>query len=131
MFIIPHCPRTKKNSPTFCGGKHPILLPSKAYRAYASKCKEWFTEQIVSLPYTAIDYPVNVEAHYYVDNRRRIDLGNLNNALLDILQDNGIITDDCCAVVISQDGSRVHYDKLHPRTEVTITRSEERNEWTL
>ena len=53
--------------------------------------------------------------------RRKVDLVNLLEALDDILVHYGVLEDDNCGIIVSHDGSRVHYDKENPRTEVTIT----------
>ena len=67
-----------------------------------------------------INTPVNVQAVFYMDSRRRVDLPNLQNALLDALVNAGLLADDNSNIVVSMDGSRVLYDKENPRTEVTI-----------
>lgn len=56
-----------------------------------------------------------------MDTRRRVDLTNLTQAADDILVESGFFTDDCSAVIAAHDGSRVLYDKVNPRTEVTIS----------
>jgi Holliday junction resolvase RusA-like endonuclease len=55
---------------------------------------------------------------------RRVDLCNLHAALHDILVKYQVIEDDNSKIVVSTDGSRVLYDKDHPRTEVVITEVE-------
>lgn len=72
-----------------------------------------------------IDKPVNVKALFYMDARRRVDLVNLQGALLDVLVRAGLLADDNSSIVASMDGSRVLYDKDRPRTEVIITEAEE------
>lgn len=71
-----------------------------------------------------IDYPVNIEAKYYMDTRRKVDRPNLEEALLDILVDAGVLADDNSTIATGSDGSRVLYDKERPRTEVKISRIE-------
>lgn len=56
--------------------------------------------------------------------RRIVDIINLHSALHDILVRYRVIEDDNYRIVASTDGSRVMYDKLHPRTEVEITSTE-------
>lgn len=80
------------------------------------------------IPNTArlgIDYPVNIKMLFYMETRRRVDLSNLLEAADDVLVDAGVIADDNSGIVAAHDGSRVLYDKEHPRTEVTITRLED------
>ena len=118
-FTIDLEPATKKNQLQIIRIKgHPRILPSKKYREYETAATPF-------CPYLLIDFPVNVEAHYYRSNRRRIDITNLESALMDLLVHAGTLSDDNCSIVVSTDGSRVHYDKEHPRTEVVITPSVE------
>lgn len=69
--------------------------------------------------------PVNVRALFYMPTKRRVDLVNLEEALLDVLVHYGIIDDDNSTIVAGMDGSRVLYDKENPRTEVIIEFLEE------
>ena len=75
----------------------------------------WFLPNV-----DTIEEKVNVKAVFYMPTRRRVDLTNLLQALLDVLVKYGVIADDNCKVVFSVDGSYVDYDKENPRTEVEI-----------
>ena len=114
-FIIPVPPVTKKNSQRiFIRNGRPFIMPSEKYKQY---------EQAVA-PFVkayAIDYAVNVRAVFYMPTRRRADLVNLQEALLDVLVKYGCLTDDNYNIVASMNGSQVKYDKDNPRTEVFIT----------
>lgn len=118
-------PITKKNSQQIVRAKgHYMVLPSKQYRKYekeASKMLKWKDEPI--------DYPVNVECKFYMPTRRRVDIANLTSAIHDVLVHAGVLEDDNRNIVYSMDGSRVLYDKEHPRTEITITRVEDYESW--
>lgn len=122
-FTIDGDPKPKKNSQRviMCGGR-PRIIQSKQYLEYehsaVKQCRERCTAVLIS-------DPVNVKAVYYRQTRRTIDITNLEAALMDILVKSGVLEDDNCTIVVSTDGSRVHYDKEHPRTEVIITPSEE------
>lgn len=119
VFTIEVAPVTKKNSNQIIKVRgRAMLVPSKRYRMYETAATPF-------CPYELIDYPVNIEAHYYMPTRRRVDITNLESALMDTLVHAGTIKDDNCAIVVSTDGSRVHYDKENPRTEVIITPSVE------
>ena len=74
-----------------------------------------------------IDYPVNVKAIFYMPTKRRVDLVNLEQALLDVLVKYGVLADDNSQIVVSMDGSYVDYDKEKSRTEVYIYEKED--EW--
>lgn len=116
-------PVTKKNSMQIVGnGKRPMLIPSAQYRRY-ERDAGWFLKPL------AIAEPVNIRAIYFMPTRRKVDITNLESALMDVLVKHGVIADDNCRVVVSTDGSRVMYDKENPRTEVTITKSKEELPW--
>lgn len=70
-----------------------------------------------------INYPVNIKCLFYMENKRKCDLVNLQEATLDVLVKGRIIEDDNFTIVQSMDGSRVLYDKENPRTEIEITAS--------
>jgi len=70
---------------------------------------------------TCIDYPVNVECHFYMKTKRKCDLTNLLEAVDDVLVKAAILEDDNYTIIQSHDRSRVHYDKDNPRTEIIIT----------
>ena len=117
-FTIPITPVTKKNSMQVSvrGGK-PNVRQSKPYLQYESDCLKLITGQYK----LNISYPVNIKATYFMPTQRRVDLINLHSALHDILVKARVLEDDNCKIVVSTDGSRVFYDKEHPRTEIEIT----------
>lgn len=120
-FTIPLQPITKKNHGQiiFRNGKA-VYLPSKQYQQYEKDCKV-FIPRPSFCPLTG---QVNVKAVFYMETRRRVDLVNLLQALLDILVKYGVLGDDNSKIVVSVDGSRVGYDKENPRTVVEITEIE-------
>lgn len=100
-------------------------MPSKQYVEYEKKAaKELNLEAIRNGLNEPINYPINIKMDFYVGVRRRVDLTNLQEACLDCMVAAGIISDDNCNVAASYDGSHVHYDKEHPRTEIEIERGE-------
>ena len=116
-FKIEIAPVTKKNHGQIVTNRktgRPMVIPSKPYLQY-QKDAHWFMPRI-----EPIDEPVNVKAVFYMPTRRRVDLVNLQEALLDVLVYYGILADDNCSIVYSMDGSYVDYDKERPRTEVEI-----------
>ena len=121
-FTIPIEPRTKKNSQriirvrTQSGLAYSKIIPSKAYLKYHKDCAA-----LIPRLYEPLDREVNVRAVYYMATHRKVDLVNLHEALLDILVDYGVLSDDNSNIVASMDGSTVLYDKESPRTEVEIT----------
>ena len=124
--VIELDPKTKKNSQrVFVNPRtgKPFIVPSKAYKDYEEQCR-WYVPHFDE----PIRGPVNVKAVFYMSTRRRVDLVNLEEALLDILVHLRVLDDDNSKVVASMDGSRVDYDKEYPRTEVMISAiKEEKN----
>lgn len=124
--LIPLQPYTKKNSQEIyfktkvkegsTAKKVPFISPSRKYKQYERDCRMFMRP-------LGIDYPVNVQAHFYMNSLRVVDLTNLNEALHDALVKNGLLSEDNCRIIVSSDGSRVFYDKENPRTEVLITRT--------
>ena len=90
------------------------MLPSPQYIQYEKDCG-WFMPKVAT-----IEGPVNVKAVFYMPTKRRCDLTNLLQALLDIMVKYEVLADDNYNVVHSFDGSYVDYDKENPRTEVFI-----------
>lgn len=116
-FIIPLPPVTKKNSSCIYLNRttgRPFIHPSERYKQYE---KDFI---LLCPPIPIINYPVNVQALYYMPSKRKVDLINLHSALHDCLTRANILYDDNSDIVVSTDGSRVLYDKENPRTEITI-----------
>lgn len=117
---IPINPTTKKNHGQIVMIKgRPIMLPSKPYQEYEKKCKQYMPT--LESP---IDFPINLECHYYLETRRKCDLTNLLQATCDILVKYKVISDDNYSIVASVDGTKAQYDKENPRTEIYITKKE-------
>ncbi|MDE5858776.1 MAG: RusA family crossover junction endodeoxyribonuclease [Oscillospiraceae bacterium] len=128
-FVIPFAPVTKKNHGriVMCG-RYPKLLPSKAYERY-EKTAIPFLKTNFGMCGT-IDYPVNLKCVFYLDKRRKGDLVGYLQAIQDVLVEAGILEDDNRNIVASVDGSAVMYDKANPRTEITITKKSDYEQWT-
>ena len=121
VLLIP--PRTKKNSQQILTNKktgRSFIAPSGAYKAYEKAA----LSLIPKGARVGIDYPVNVRYLFYMDTHRIVDLLGLEQAADDILVKAGVLADDNSRIVAGHDGSRVLYDKEHPRTEIEIRRME-------
>lgn len=120
QIVIPLIPITKKNHQCIIWNRktnRPQVIPSKQYRDYEKAC----AEHIPQLPFAQYNCPVNVECLFYMPTRRRVDLVNLQESILDILVKYKVLEDDNSKIVVSMDGSRVLYDKANPRTVINIT----------
>lgn len=116
-FTINVPPVTKKNHGQIIYNKKtgkPMMIPSPQYIQYEKDCG-WFMPNVAT-----IEEPVNIKAVFYMPTKRKCDLSNLLQALLDILVKYEVLADDNYTVVHSFDGSYVDYDKKRPRTEVYI-----------
>lgn len=123
---IPIPPRTKKNSQRIVMVKgRPIPIPSKDYKDYEKACAPFIPRLK-----TPISEAVNVKCIYYMPTRRRVDLTNLLEATADLLVTYGVLADDNRNVMYAVDGSRVFYDKAHPRCEIEIEPMNEIERWT-
>lgn len=120
--VIELQPITKKNSQMILVNRktgRPFISPSAKYKAYEKAAGYFLTSCRHEEP---IDYPVNVDCRYFMKDRRRVDLVNLQEATLDVLVKWGVLKDDNSKIVASMDGSRVDVDKARPRTEIIITK---------
>ncbi len=121
-FTVPLTPISKKNSQQILTNPktgRPFIMPSKKYKEY-EKNALWFIPKGET-----INKPVNVKCLFYMPTRRKCDLVNMQEAILDVMVKAGLLADDNYSIVQSMDGSRVLYDKSNPRTEVYITDAEE------
>ena len=116
--VIPLAPITKKNSSQILVNKttnRPFIMPSKRYKTYEEEAG-WY----IKCKNENISYPVNIKCLFYMPTKRKVDLSNLISAAMDLLVHYKVIEDDNCDIVISNDGSRVRYDKEFPRSEIYI-----------
>lgn len=127
-FTIPIAPVTKKNHGriVMCG-RYPKLLPSEAYERYTKAAMPFLKATFHDIG--SIDFSINLKCVFYLDKRRKGDLAGYLQAVQDLFVEAGILADDNRNIVASVDGSAVLYDKENPRTEVTITRKENYEQW--
>ncbi len=127
-FTLPIRPATKKNSGQIVmRGKYPVLLPSKQYLAFEKSCLPYLNH--VKTTAGTINYPVNIQCHFFTETKRKIDLTNLLNAIDDAMVKSGLIIDDNRDIIAAHDGSRVFHDKFNPRIEVKITEIKDYIQW--
>ena len=119
---IPLCPVTKKNHQRILskGNGQRFIAPSEQYTDYQDAAA-WYVKHKGE----KIDDRVTVRCLFYMGTKRRVDLNNLLEAATDLLTHCGVLEDDNSRIVASHDGSRVLYDKEHPRTEIYIDKLEE------
>ena len=91
-----------------------------AHDEYAELAK-W---QLRPIPPRPIECMVNVKCLFYMKTRRVVDQLNLSATIDDLLVEMKILKDDNSRIVVGHDGTRVLYDPINPRTEITITKIE-------
>ena len=127
-FTLPIRPVTKKNSGQIITvGGFPRMIPSKQYLQFEKDCQPYFKQVLNQIG--QIYYPINLQAVFYVETKRRIDLPNLLNAVDDAMVKSELILDDNRDIIASHDGSRVYHDKFNPRIEIEITKQENYTQW--
>lgn len=125
-FTIPFDPRTKKNHMQIAGTGPRCPVCKKFQRQFVRQGKAYDFYHTMALPYlrpkppAPISTPVCVKYHFYMQTRRRVDKGNLVACADDLLVEGRILKDDNSAIIKSSDGTRVFYDKEHPRTEIFV-----------
>ena len=119
--ILKGRPITKKNSQQIVLAKNGrrFVVQSKQYLQYEEDCLWNIKAQYRG--HKAITDKVNLQALYYMPDKRVPDLINLLQATCDILEKARVIDND--KDIISFDGSRIMgVDKLNPRCEIRITK---------
>lgn len=132
-FIIPVHPVSKKNSQviipvkTKYGKTRHIPIPSQQYREFEKQSSGYFAQVLQKTG--VVDYPVNMAVSFFVSKKLKYDLTNLLEAVDDAAVKSGLIADDNRDIIAGHDGSRVFYDKLNPRIEITITEMADYTQW--
>jgi len=98
----------------------PFVAQSKLYKEFEKKCGYFLGQYKFN-----IDYPINIKATFYVPDRRKRDLTNLENAIADILVKYKVIEDDNYNIIQSWDNSRIIYEKDREETIIEITKVED------
>lgn len=114
--VIPLLCRSKKNSQQILINSRthrPFVAQSKLYKEFEQNCGYFLNKYK-----TNIDYPVNIKCTFYVPDKRKRDLTNLENAIADILVKYKVVADDNYNIIQGWDGSRIIYEK--DREEIII-----------
>lgn len=106
---IPMLCRSKKNSQQICFNKKTgkrFIRQSELYNNFERECGYFLNKYK-----TNINTPINIKCTFYVPDKRKRDLTNLENAIADILVKYKVIEDDNYNIIQSWDGSRIIYKK--------------------
>lgn len=117
---IPLLCRSKKNSQQILlNNKTGKLFVSQSdlYKQFEQECAYFLNKYKMN-----IDYPINIKSTFYVPDKRKRDLTNLENAIADILVKYNVVADDNYNIIAGWDGSRIIYDKNREETIIEITK---------
>lgn len=115
---IPLLCRSKKNSQQLLINKKTgktFISQSKLYKKFEQECGYFLSKYKNN-----IDIPVNIKATFYVPDRRKRDLTNLENAIADVLVKYKVLADDNYNIISGWDGSRIIYEKGKEKTILEI-----------
>ncbi len=123
MFTISGHPYVKKsNMKLVMRGRKLVRIPTPNYQQWAIQAQRQIRNQMtVKDP---IDFPINLQCHFFVRTRGVVDLSALYEGIQDELVKCGVLKDDNYKIVASHDGSGVFVDPENPRMIITITRKE-------
>lgn len=117
---IPLLCRSKKNSQQILTNKRSgkkFISQSELYKQFESECYYFLHKYRLN-----IDYAINIKATFYVPDKRKRDLTNLENAIADILVKYNVIADDNYNIIRGWDGSRIVHEKGREETILEITK---------
>lgn len=117
---IPLMCRSKKNSQRILVNKRTGKLFIGQSEIYANFERE--RGKFLTKYKNNITYPINLKCTFYVPNKRKRDLTNLENAIADILVKYKVLEDDNYNILQSWDGSRIVYEKGREETIIEITK---------
>ena len=115
---IPLLTIPKKNSQQIVWNSkthRPFIRQSERYLSFERECGLFLRKY-----QNNITCPVNIKATFYVPDKRKRDLTNLENSIADILVKYKVIEDDNYNVLQSWDGSRIIYEKGRQETILEI-----------
>ena len=117
--IIPLLCRSKKNSQSIIVNPRthkPMIVQSKLYKEFERECGYFLNKYKNN-----INTPVNIKATFYVPDRRKRDLTNLENAIADILVKYKVLADDNYNIIAGWNGSKIIYEKGRAETIIEIS----------
>lgn len=124
IIVIPKLARSKKNSQQILKnrktGKY-FISQSETYKNFERECG-FFLRKYKN---NGIIPPVNIKCLFYISDKRKRDITNLENAIADILVHYEVLEDDNYNIIQSWDGSRIIYrPKTEPEIIIEITEAE-------
>ena len=116
------CRPKKNNMKPIKRGNRTYLVQNERYQNFSDLFDIVISKQKDKLPKEPIAQPCNVQMIITRGDKRRTDLVNNENAILDKLVDNKILEDDNYNIVCSMDGSTMRYEKNVNKIYIKITK---------
>lgn len=114
---------SKKNSRNvFAKNGRLFNIPSKQYAAWHKDAMEQLKD---CRGFGIISKVDNIELRFFAPDKRKFDLTNKAESIMDLLVDFGLLQDDNCEVVRDIRMIYSGVDKVNPRCDVTIDWQEE------
>lgn len=110
--VIPGRIPSKKNSKMAIPIHHRCVLVTQA------RYKEWHKEASQYLQKIVFPARVELTITFYFPDHRRTDLSNKTESIMDLLVDNGVLSDDNWTVVPQLTLIAGGVDKVNPRAEI-------------
>ncbi len=111
--IIGRIPSKKNSSIAFAKGGRVFHFASNAYRTWHKNA----SKQLKGIK--PIETPCRLQIDFYFPDKRKTDLSNKTESIMDLLVDNGIIPDDNCIEIPELLLIYKGVDKVSPRAEIT------------
>ena len=119
IIISGRIPSKKNSRCLFVRGGKMMNIPSKKYKEWHVDASEQLQEYKRTKP---LQGPLSIDLSFWAPDKRKTDLTNKAESILDLLVDNGILADDnwyiVSEVVLMFEG----VDKDNPRCEIDILR---------
>ena len=123
--VLGRIPSKKNSRNVFVRGGKLFNIPSKKYKEWHEKCSG---QLITRIPAEPLDIVECIELSFYAPDRRKADLTNKAESIMDLLVDNNILDDDNWYNVGKVILNFIEVDKLNPRCEISIYLKEKTNE---
>ena len=92
-------------------------IPSKAYKEWHQEATDQLCDDLLDSPIESVD---KVTLSFYGPDKRKTDLTNKAESIMDLLVDNGFLTDDNCFDVKNIELKFIEIDRKNPRCKILI-----------
>ena len=119
LTVLGRIPSKKNSRINFVRNGRVMSIPSTKYQAWHKNASK-----DLSVPVKPIQNIIQVTLSFYAPDRRKADLTNKAESVMDLMVDNNILEDDNWYIVRNVVLRFIEVDKENPRCEVDITYGE-------